>query len=437
MIFTTGTLSYQKFLTDKFNLKQLYIYILLFFLQIFGIAAAEDVYVGKEREFNDIGSAVVYAKDGDRIFIEQGIYFAAGLIIDKSLTITGINSPVIDAQNISEAVIIRAPGVIFEGITIRNIPVGFMKDNAGLRIENTKNVTVRNNRFENNFFALYFSGCSDFSAVSNVITGQAESESFSGNGIHLWNCNNADIMDNFISGYRDGIYFEFVTNSRISGNYSEKNLRYGLHFMFSEGNSYVKNTFRENGAGVAVMYTKKVEMIENIFEDNWGPSSYGLLLKDISKSRIINNIFRKNTTGIFAEGSSEVFITNNSFYENGWAMKILGNCTDDTIIRNNFYSNTFDISTNSSVNRNYFISNYWDRYTGYDLNRDNTGDVPYRPVSMFSMLVEQTPEAILLVRSFLVDLIDLTEKVIPVFIPETLIDNYPSMNLIPFENSID
>jgi nitrous oxidase accessory protein len=197
--------------------------------------------------------------------------------------------------------------------------------------------------------------------------------------------------------------------------------------MFSEGNSYIRNIFRENGAGVAVMYTKRVEMIENTFENNWGPSAYGLLLKDISRSKIINNKFTKNTIGIYSEGSTEILIKNNSFSENGWAMKMLGNCTDDTIVNNDFFNNTFDVSTNSSVSRNYFDANYWDKYNGYDLNRDDVGDVSYRPVSLFSTLVEHTPEAILLVRSFLVDLIDLTEKIMPVFIPETLVDNHPLM----------
>ena len=41
----------------------------------------------------------------------------------------------------------------------------------------------------------------------------------------------------------------------------------------------------------AVMYTKDVKMFNNTFEQNWGDSAYGLLLKDISDSYIFNNKF--------------------------------------------------------------------------------------------------------------------------------------------------
>jgi nitrous oxidase accessory protein len=71
--------------------------------------------------------------------------------------------------------------------------------------------------------------------------------------------------------------------------------------------------------------------------------------------------------------------------------------------------------------------NYWDRYEGYDLNKDNIGDIPYRPVSMYSMVVERIPTAVLLWRSFLVFLMDRAEKAIPVLTPENLKDESPSI----------
>jgi nitrous oxidase accessory protein len=77
-------------------------------------------------------------------------------------------------------------------------------------------------------------------------------------------------------------------------------------------------------------------------------------------------------------------------------------------------------------------SNYWDRYEGYDLNRDQVGDVPYRPISMYGMIVEQMPTAVLLWRSFLVFLLDRAEKAIPVITPENLRDNLPSMKAYDF-----
>ncbi|NIT55381.1 MAG: nitrous oxide reductase family maturation protein NosD, partial [Aliifodinibius sp.] len=64
---------------------------------------------------------------------------------------------------------------------------------------------------------------------------------------------------------------------------------------------------------------------------------------------------------------------------------------------------------------------------GYDLNRDGVGDVPHRPVRLFSILVEKQPQSLLLLRSLLVDLLDAAEKFMPVLTPETLLDSKPQM----------
>ena len=237
----------------------------------------------------------------------------------------------------------------------------------------------------------------------NDILGQAVSEQSAGNGIHVWKSSHAFITNNHIQGHRDGIYFEFVTDSEIRNNMSENNIRYGLHFMFSHNNYYAYNTFRKNGAGVAVMYTHHVRMEHNVFENNWGTASYAILLKDITDSKIANNKFISNTIGIFMEGCNRIDVKQNLFSKNGWAMKVQANCVDNVITSNNFKNNTFDIATNGTMVASSFDHNYWDKYEGYDLNKDGIGDITYHPVSMYSMIIEQNPNALILLRSFMVN----------------------------------
>jgi nitrous oxidase accessory protein len=71
--------------------------------------------------------------------------------------------------------------------------------------------------------------------------------------------------------------------------------------------------------------------------------------------------------------------------------------------------------------------NHFDEYRGYDLNRDGIGDLPHHPVRLFALIVENNPPALILLRSFLLDLLDLAERVLPVLIPATVIDTAPSM----------
>ena len=228
-------------------------------------------------------------------------------------------------------------------------------------------------------------------------------------------------------GHRDGIYFEFVEDVTIKGNLSEENLRYGQHFMFSDRCRFTDNTYRNNGAGVAVMYTDEVVMSGNRFLDNWGSAAYGLLMKEIRNSEVTENTFRNNSTGLYMESSSRNRIKYNDFENNGWAIEIMANSMDNQIVQNNFIENSFEVSTNSRQNFNIFNENYWSSYSGYDLDRDGVGDVPYRPVRLFSIIIEKQPEVLVLMRSLLIGILDTAERIMPVLTPEELVDKKPQM----------
>ena len=61
------------------------------------------------------------------------------------------------------------------------------------------------------------------------------------------------------------------------------------------------------------------------------------------------------------------------------------------------------------------------------LNKNKIGDVPYHPLSIYSMIIDNNPSALMLFRSFIVSLIDKSEKIIPTVTPENLRDDYPLM----------
>jgi nitrous oxidase accessory protein len=151
-----------------------------------------------------------------------------------------------------------------------------------------------------------------------------------------------------------------------------------------------------------------------------------LLLKEIYDAEVFENVFFKNTTGIFIDGSTRINYVHNLFEQNGWAIKVSGGCYANNFTSNNFISNSFDISYNAKINDNQFDGNYWSDYNGYDLDHDGIGDVPYRPVKLFSYIVNRTPETIILLRSLFVDIINFSEKVSPVFTPDNLVDHQPS-----------
>ena len=377
-----------------------------------------------------IKQGIVQANANDTLLIKKGVYKEFDIQVNKPLTLLGEDYPIIDGSDQGEIITITSDNVIVDGLFIINVGTSYTSDYAAIRVVKSKHFIIRNVVLEKLFFGIYLEKSSYGKVYHNKIIGDAVEEFNSGNGIQLWYSNNITVEKNIVQHVRDGIYLEFSDDIIIKDNISTNNIRYGLHFMFSNNDSYTGNTFENNGAGVAVMFSKKIRMHNNVFKKNWGAASFGLLLKEINDSEITGNTFEENTVGISIEGSNRIDYKNNDFTNNGWALKVRGACYGNSFIANNFLYNSFDVSYNSKLNDNLFDQNYWSNYTGYDLNKNGVGDIPYRPVKLFSYIVNRTPETIILLRSLFMDIIDFSEKVSPVFTPDNLQDKNPSMKRI-------
>lgn len=392
---------------------------------------ARQWHAGAGQQFITVAKALEMAMDGDSVMVHSGIYKEGNLIITKSIALLGIGQPVLDGQMKYEILSVKADRVVVSGLVFKHSGFGTLDDPGAIKIYNKREVVVRNNVLEDNFFGIYVQYGTKCVVEDNVIRAYGTEEQQIGNGIHCWKSDSLLIIHNDITGHRDGIYFEFVTHSVIWRNNSHQNIRYGLHFMFSNDDSYYTNVFKGNGAGVAVMFTKGVKMVNNVFEDNWGDAAYGILLKEISDSYIHGNKFLSNTSGIYMEGTNRIVLESNVFESNGWGMKMQASCMDNIVKGNNFVGNTFDVSTNGTLVLNVFSKNYWDKYEGYDLNRDGIGDVPFHPLSLFSVIAENNPSVMILFRSFIMTLLDRSEKVMPTLTPDNFRDSEPLMHSLP------
>jgi len=403
-----------------------------FFFVLFCIfysnAFADNIYAGAKRSHKNISSAIKAAANGDTVFVDAGNYKEQNLLVDKSIVLKGIDYPVLDGERKYEIISVKANDVIIDGFKLKHSGISSLEDLSGIKVYDSQNVVIRNNILEDTFFGIYIQNGLNCTIENNTLKAISLEEQQSGNGIHCWKGDSLRVIGNEISGHRDGIYFEFVKNSVIWRNISKNNIRYGLHFMFSNDDMYVNNVFRSNGSGVSVMYSNRIKMFSNYFEENWGDAAHGILLKEISDGYMEGNYFTKNTSAIYMEGANRIHMKRNVFENNGWALKIQASCVDVVLEYNNFIGNTFDVGTNGSLVLNRFKNNYWDKYEGYDLNKDKVGDIPYRPVSMYSMIVEKYPPAMILFRSFITTLLDKTEKILPSLTPENLKDSTPMMN---------
>ncbi len=403
---------------------------LLFFLFFISFVQAKQIEVCESCSIKSIREALEIAENGDEVLIKTGLYKEHGLIVNKSVVLKGEKGAVIDGEEVGEIFTIEADNFTIRNLKIINVGSSYTVDYSAIKVVKAHDFIIEDCTFESVFFGILIEKSENGIIRNNKISSNRKSEASSGNGIHIWDGDNMEVYNNQLSGLRDGIYFEFVKNSIVYNNLSTNNLRYGLHFMFSNKNEYRHNEFRNNGAGVAVMFSKFISMHHNKFRLNWGSASYGLLLKEIYDAEIYNNLFEENTIGVNGEGCTRINYKNNTFLRNGWAIKIAGACYTNIFTNNDFMYNSLDLAYNSKVNDNKFENNYWSEYTGYDLDKNGIGDIPYRPVKLFSYIVNKTPEALVLLRSLFVDIINFSEKVSPVFTPDDLMDENPKMKRI-------
>jgi nitrous oxidase accessory protein len=377
--------------------------------------------------YTSIAAAITAAPAGGIVVVRAGVYAEPTITINRAITLAGEPGAILDGGGTHAIIIVHADSVTIRGLEFRNTGFAYKEDRAAVRVVDSHDCTIDGNRFTHTFFAIYLARATGCTVRNNTITGVPGREAVSGNGIHLWSCREIAVLGNTIRGHRDGIYLEFTRHADVRGNVSEGNVRYGMHFMYSDSSSYTGNTFRSNASGVAVMYTRVVAMHGNLFTSNHGPASYGLLLKEIQDAHLDSNTFRGNTVGLMADGADRLVATRNQFIDNGWGVRLLASTGDGRFEANAFARNSFDIAANGDGNSTDLDGNWWDGYHGWDLDHDGAGDVPYRPMRLFAALVERSHPALLFQHALFVRLLDAAERVLPVLTPASVVDHHPLM----------
>ena len=143
---------------------------------------------------------------------------------------------------------------------------------------------------------------------------------------------------------RDGIYFSFTNNSRV-----EKNLvhhvRYGLHYMYSDGNVFENNTFSENAAGAAIMFSKDLSVLGNRFINNRGHRAYGLIFQSSDHSRIEQNEISENAVGLSFNQCNANEIAGNRVTQNYIGLRFGSNSDGNRFTENIFAHNLHPVET--------------------------------------------------------------------------------------------
>jgi len=190
------------------------------------ISFGKAIYVGKSKQFQTIQRAIDFAENGDTVFVEPGIYKEKNILVQKSIVLKGIDFPVLDGESKYEIVSIKTTNATIDGFKLQHTGRSDIKDIGAIMVYDSYHISVLNNILDDTNFGIYVQNSRSCTIKNNSLTAYGKEEVQSGNGINCWRSDSLLIIGNKIRGHRDGLYFEFVTNSLIWRNISRKNVRY-------------------------------------------------------------------------------------------------------------------------------------------------------------------------------------------------------------------
>lgn len=380
-----------------------------------------------------LAEAIAAAAPGDTLEVTGGV-FHGNLVVDKPLTLVGLDGATLDADGKGTALRLEAPDIVVRGFVVRNSGDSLDREDSGIIIAGP-NALVEDNTLENVLFGIYINAAPDATVRGNTITGQNLDIARRGDLIRLWDSDDVVIEGNTTHRGRDVVlwYSERLT---LRGNdFSDG--RYGLHFMYCDNALIEGNRLTRNSVGAYLMYGRKMTLRDNLIAFNRGPSGYGIGLKDMDDSVITGNRFLDNRVGAFIDGSPREMdsigvIEGNLFAYNDIGMEMLPSVRHNRIHNNSYIENEQQvvIAGGGRLGENEWTvggrGNYWSDYAGYDGDGDGRGEIEYRNQHLLDSLMGQRPELRLFLYSPVVNAVEFAARAFPLVRPQPiLVDERP------------
>ncbi|MBS1497348.1 MAG: nitrous oxide reductase family maturation protein NosD, partial [Bacteroidetes bacterium] len=134
---------------------------------------AKIIPVGKSATYTKIQDAINAAQNGDIIEVEAGVYKEKNIVINKSITLKGINYPVLDGEHLYEIISVKSNHVIIQGFKLVHTGVSSIQDIAAIKIYSCNNVSVIDNILMDTFFGVYLQNSSQCSIKDNKLIADA------------------------------------------------------------------------------------------------------------------------------------------------------------------------------------------------------------------------------------------------------------------------
>src|SRR5262249_15329504 len=182
---------------------------------------------------------------------------------------------------------IDAAEAVVRGLVVRDSGRDLERMDAGVFIEKTApRAVVEDNRIEGNLYGVYIHGAPQAIGPRNEIVGIAQGRlKHARNGVSVWDAPGAKVLDNSIRYGRDGIFSIASRKNVFSGN-RFRDLRFAVHYMYTNDGEVTDNVSIGNTIGYAVMFSHRLTIRGNVSD---GDRDRGFLFNFANGSRIENN----------------------------------------------------------------------------------------------------------------------------------------------------
>jgi len=368
------------------------------------------------------------AAPGTTIQLPAGEY-VGNFVVRQRIELIGAPGAVLDGGGHGRVLTVDAPGVVVRGFTFRNSGAKLASEDSGVFVTAAGDgARIEGNRLEGNLIGVYLKGPEGALVRGNTVLGRQDLRvNERGNGIHIWNSPGSVVEENEVRWGRDGI---FVTTSRENTfrNNRFTDLRFAVHYMYTNFSEVSGNVSRGNHIGFALMFSTGLRVFGNVSD---GDRDRGILFNYANDSDIYENRVSGGAEKcVFIYNSNMNRLHGNQFEGCDIGVHFTAGSESNQIWANAFVANRTQVKYVGTRDLEWShegLGNYWSDHSAFDLNGDGLADQIYRPNDLVDQLVWRHPLAKLLLNSPAVQLVRWAQSSFPAFYPGGVRDSAPLM----------
>jgi nitrous oxidase accessory protein len=373
--------------------------------------------------------ALARAQPGDTLLLGPGSHAGPVLITVPGITLEGESSAIIDGGKRGDSVHVSAADVTLRHLTVRHSGQVLIDKNSGIFLDpDADRARVEDCDLFDNLIAIYLDGPKDALVRNNRIVGlHLPHRSERGPAVSLWNTPGSRIEDNDIRAGRDGVFAVGSRKNVIARNQFH-DLRFAVHFMYTNDSEVADNVSVGNDVGFVLMYSDRLAVHGNA---SLRDRDQGFVLNYANSSRFEENAARDSEKCVFIYNANKNLFQRNWFEGCQIGVHFTAGSERNRITENAFVANRTQVMYVGTRALDWSVNgrgNYWSDNPAFDLSGDGIADTAYRPNDVVDQVIWRAPAAKLLLNSPAVQVLHWAQATFPAIHPGGVIDSAPLMH---------